>query len=41
MKRIVFALLALTLVISMASCAETAKETETKAEEKELVLETK
>lgn len=33
MKRIVFALLALTLLISMASCAETAKETETKTEE--------
>ncbi len=29
MKRIVFALLALTLLISMASCGETAKETET------------
>lgn len=29
MKRIVFALLALTLLISMASCQETAKETET------------
>ena len=29
MKRIIFALLALTLLISMASCAETAKETET------------
>lgn len=33
MKRIVFALLALTLLISMASCAKTAKETETKTEE--------
>lgn len=33
MKRIVFALLALTLLISMASCAETAKETETKTED--------
>lgn len=33
MKRIVFALLALTLLLSMASCGEAAKETETATEE--------
>ncbi len=33
MKRIVFALLALTLLLSMAACGETAKETETATEE--------